>query len=197
MKYKTIGIMCGSSDACPEKYLELAYQVGKTLAENGHDLVYGGGGKGLMRRAADGALDQGARVHGYIPKFMIAVEWQHPHLSDLHLTDDMSERKFKMMSTSDATVFLPGGCGTMEEFFEWMSCKRLGKYTGPLILFNFDHYYDHLIEQLKIMEKERFHNPIHSEMWSVCTKIEDLNQVIESAPSWSESAIEHASVKNT
>ncbi len=195
MKYKSIGIMCGSSDACPEKYLNLAFEVGKTLGDAGRSLVYGGGGKGLMRRAADGALEVGAEVHGYMPKFMIAVEWQHPHLTNLHLTNDMSERKYKMMSNSDATVFLPGGCGTMEEFFEWMSAKRLGNYTGPLIVFNFDGYYNHLIEQLKLMEQEKFHNPIHSQMWSVCEKVEDLIQTIENAPNWDKDAISHAAVK--
>lgn len=187
--------MCGSSDACPSKYLELAYEVGKSLAIHGHDVVYGGGGKGLMRRAADGAMDNGAEVHGYIPKFMLAVEWQHPHLNNLHLTDDMSERKFKMMLHSDATVFLPGGSGTMEEFFEWMSSKRLGKYTGPLVIFNFEGYYDSLIELLELMEREKFHNPIHAQMWSVCEKVEDLVGIIETAPDWDKDAIHQASVK--
>lgn len=196
MKYKTIGIMCGSSDACPQKYLDLAYAVGKSLAEHGHDIVYGGGGKGLMRRAADGAMEHGAEVHGYIPKFMLAVEWQHPKLNNLHLTDDMSERKFKMMSHSDATVFLPGGSGTMEEFFEWMSCKRLGKYTGPLIIFNFEGYYNSLTELLKLMEREKFHNPIHAQMWSVCERVEELVDLIENAPDWDKDAIRHASVKS-
>lgn len=187
--------MCGSSEACPAKYLDLAFDVGKVLALNGHEIVYGGGGKGLMRQAADGAMENGAEVHGYIPKFMIAVEWQHPKLNNLHLTDDMSERKFRMMSHSDATVFLPGGSGTLEELFEWMSCKRLGKYTGPLIIFNFEGYYEHLINQLRLMEKERFHNPIHAQMWSVCDRIEDLISVIEQAPDWDRDAIHHASVK--
>lgn len=186
--------MCGSSDACHENFLELAYQVGKVLAKNNHDLVYGGGGKGLMRRVADGALEHGAEVHGYIPKFMIAVEWQHPHLSNLHLTEDMSERKYRMMSASDATIFLPGGCGTMEEFFEWMSSKRLGKYTGPLIIFNYKNYYDPLINLLKNMEQERFHNPIHRQMYVTCTKIEDLIDTLHTAPDWSEDAIHHAAV---
>lgn len=195
MQYKTIGIMCGSSDACPQKYLDLAYQVGTILAQAGHNLVYGGGGKGLMRQAADGALDHGAKVSGFIPKFMVAVEWQHPHLTDLVLTEDMGQRKYLMMQASDATVFLPGGCGTLEEFFEWLSCKRLGKYTGPLVVFNFDGYYDPLIAQLKLMEREKFHNPIHAQMWVECREVGELPQIIENAPAWSEDAIQHASAK--
>jgi uncharacterized protein (TIGR00730 family) len=100
-----------------------------------------------------------------------------------------------MMSESDATIFLPGGCGTMEEFFEWLSAKRLGKHLGPLIIFNFEGYYDPLIELLNRMEKEKFHNAIHQEMWSVCNKVEDLIFTLEQAPKWDKSAINHAAAK--
>jgi uncharacterized protein (TIGR00730 family) len=195
MKYKRIGVMCGSSDACDEKYLEMAYKIGQTLANLNHEVVYGGGAKGLMRRVADGALDQKAIVHGYMPEFMIKVEWQHPNLTNLHITTDMAERKLKMMNESDATLFLPGGCGTMEEFFEWLSAKRLGKHLGPLIIFNFEGYYDSLIELLLKMEKEKFHNVIHNEMWSVCESVEGIAKSLEDAPSWGADAINHASVK--
>jgi uncharacterized protein (TIGR00730 family) len=195
MKYKRIGIMCGSSEACDQRFLDMSYQLGQKLGELGHDIVYGGGAKGLMRRVADGALNKGARVDGYMPNFMIAVEWQHNALTHLHVTKDMAERKFRMMTESDATIFLPGGCGTMEEFFEWMTNKRLGKYTGPLIIFNFEGYYDPLIELLDRMEKERFHNKIHRNMWSVANNLEEIPKVLEDAPEWSSDAIYHASVK--
>lgn len=195
MKYKRIGVMCGSSDACDKKYLEMAYQLGQKLAESNHEVVYGGGAKGLMRRVADGALDNKGIVHGYMPDFMIQVEWQHPNLTNLHITSDMAERKKAMMDGSDATIFLPGGCGTMEEFFEWLSAKRLGQHLGPLIIFNFQGYYDPLITLLETMEQEKFHNPIHNNMWSVCNDIESLAGVLEDAPSWSADAINHASVR--
>ncbi|MBD63565.1 MAG: TIGR00730 family Rossman fold protein [Halobacteriovoraceae bacterium] len=196
MQHKKIGVMCGSSDACPEKFLTLAYQVGQELARHELDIIYGGGAKGLMRRVADGGLEAGAQVHGYMPEFMIAVEWQHTNLSELHITQDMSERKYRMMSESDATIFLPGGCGTMEEFFEWLSCKRLGKYIGPLVIFNFEGYYDPLIKLLENMEANNFHNPEHKQMFSVCTQVEDLVATITSAPSWSADAIQFASVRH-
>jgi uncharacterized protein (TIGR00730 family) len=194
MKYKRIGIMCGSSEACDRRFLEMAYHLGQKLGELGHDIIYGGGAKGLMRKVADGALDKGARVDGYMPDFMIAVEWQHNALTHLHITKDMAERKFRMMSESDATIFLPGGCGTMEEFFEWMTNKRLGKYTGPLVIFNFEGYYDPLIELLSRMEKERFHRPIHRNMWSVANNLDEIPKVLEDAPAWSSDAIHSAAV---
>lgn len=196
MEYKRIGIMCGSSEACDKRYLEMAYQLGQKLGELGHDIVYGGGARGLMRRVADGALDKGARVDGYMPDFMIAVEWQHNDLTHLHITKDMAERKFRMMTESDATIFLPGGCGTMEEFFEWMSSKRLGKYTGPLVIFNYEGYYDPLLELLDRMENEKFHRPVHREMWSVANNLDEIPQVLHDAPEWSSDAISHAAVTN-
>lgn len=197
MKYKKIGVMCGSSDACDQKYLELAYKIGQDLAKNSHEVVYGGGAKGLMRKVADGALDSKGIVHGYLPLFMKEVEWQHPHLTNLHITADMAERKQAMMNESDATIFLPGGCGTMEEFFEWLSAKRLGRYLGPLIIYNFEGYYNPLIELLKKMEAEKFHNPIHNQMWVVCDQIHSLEETLNNAPAWGENAINFASVKTT
>ncbi|MBT4792892.1 MAG: TIGR00730 family Rossman fold protein [Halobacteriovoraceae bacterium] len=195
MKYKTIGVMCGSSDACDSKYLKMAYQLGQKLAQTKHEVIYGGGAKGLMRQVADGALDNKGIVHGYIPQFMIEVEWQHPTLTNLHITADMSERKSAMMSESDATIFLPGGCGTMEEFFEWLSAKRLGRYLGPLIIVNFEGYYDPLVELLLKMETEKFHNSIHNDMWSVCHSVDEIHNSLEAAPSWQETAIAQAAVK--
>jgi uncharacterized protein (TIGR00730 family) len=195
MKYKRIGIMCGSSEACDKKFHDMATQLGEMLAENGHEVVYGGGARGLMRRVADGALSKGGRVDGYMPEFMIAVEWQHNDLTNLHITKDMAERKHRMMTESDATIFLPGGCGTMEEFFEWMSCKRLGQYTGPLVIVNFQGYYDPLIGLLHHMENEKFHRPVHSNMWSVANSLDEVPKVLEDAPEWSSDAINHAAVE--
>jgi uncharacterized protein (TIGR00730 family) len=194
MKYKTIGVMCGSSDACDKKFLEMAYSLGELLAQNNHEVIYGGGAKGLMRQVADGALNNKGIVHGYIPQFMIEVEWQHPSLTNLQITGSMDERKHLMMTRADATIFLPGGSGTMEEFFVWMTSKRLGLHTGPLIIMNFDGYYDPLLTLLDHMEKEKFHRPLHRDMYSVCEYLSDVLKVLEDAPSWAEDAIKRASV---
>ena len=195
MKLDKIGVMCGSSSVCPKKYLNLSYKLGKILGNDNRRLIYGGGAKGLMNEVANGALEAGGEVYGYMPEFMIKVEWQHQNLTKLITTKDMSERKHLMMSTSNATIFLPGGCGTMEEFFDWLSCKRLGKYNGPLIIVNFEGYYDPLIKLLNNMEKERFHNPIHSQMWIECDQIEQILDIIDQAPAWIQNPIEQASAK--
>ena len=195
LKYKSIGVMCASSDHCDEKYFTLARNIGKVLANNGHDIIYGGGNKGLMKAVADSALEAGAQVNGYMPKFMIEVEWQHKNLSNLFITETMSERKEKMMNDSDAQIFLPGGCGTMEEFFDILTAKRLGHFTGPLILINYHGFYDPLIVLLKSMVSEKFLNEVHDNMWSVSNSEQELLQVLEDAPDWSDGAIKYASVQ--
>ena len=196
-KYKSIGVMCGSSDACPSHFHELAREVGRTLGRHGHDIVYGGGARGLMREVADGAMEEGAHVTGYMPTFMVEVEWQHKGLARLEITKDMSERKQKMMRDSNATLFLPGGCGTMEEFFEWLSAKRLGKHLGPLIIVNHQGYYDPLIQLLNNMQQEAFHNPVHERMWQSISAPEEIAQALNDAHPWDASYIKQAaSVKS-
>jgi len=187
--------MCGSSNVCPQKYLDMAFELGQVLAINNRKVIYGGGAKGLMSQVADGALAKKGQVDGYIPKFMIEVEWQHTGLNNLYITKDMSERKKLMMDNTDATIFLPGGCGTMEEFFEWFSSKRLGKYSGALIIVNYDGYYDPLMQLLANMQKEKFHNPIHDQMWSVCSSIKEVLDIIDNEKEWSPSIIKEASAK--
>lgn len=195
MKFKSIGVMCGSSDACDAKYLEFAYSLGQFIAKQNYRLVYGGGAKGLMRKAADGALESGGEVYGYMPKFMTEIEWQHKGLTKLVTTETMSERKDQMMKASDVTVFLPGGSGTMEEFFQLLVCKRLGQYTGPLILFNLDGYYEPLKELLNSMIQEKFHQEIHGKMYSFCETPEEMQQILDNYEGWSPDAIKFAAVK--
>jgi uncharacterized protein (TIGR00730 family) len=193
MKYKTIGVMCGSSNACDQSFLEMAYSLGELLAKNNHEVIYGGGAKGLMRQVADGALNNKGVVHGYIPQFMIEVEWQHPSLTNLQITGSMDERKHLMMTKADATIFLPGGSGTMEEFFVWLTSKRLGLHTGPLIIMNFKGYYDPLITLLESMIKEKFHNPIHESMYTIIERPQDVLKALQDSPEWSADAISTAS----
>jgi uncharacterized protein (TIGR00730 family) len=194
--FKKVGVMCGSSQVCDKKFLDMAYSLGEILAKNNLEVIYGGGAKGLMRKVADGALDNGGVVHGYIPKFMIEVEWQHTGLTNLHITKDMDERKNLMMNNADATVFLPGGSGTMEELFVWMTSKRLGLHTGPLIIINFDGYYDPLVLMLKSMIQEKFHNEVHEDMYTVIQTPAEFIDALSSAPSWSTDAIKQASAKS-
>ena len=116
-------VYCASSEHVDRAYHEAAGQLGRTLAEQGCTLVYGGGAVGLMGSLANGALAAGGDVIGIIPRFMTEVEWQHPGLANLEVVEDMRERKHRLLTGSDAVVALPGGCGTLEELFEALFLK--------------------------------------------------------------------------
>lgn len=133
---KNICVFCGSSTIVDGKYLRAARDVGVMLAQNGYGVVYGGGNIGLMGAAADAALEAGGKVIGVIPKFLRDKEVAHKGLTELHLTETMHERQVGMAERSDAFVVLPGGLGTLAEFFEVLTWKQLGLHDKPIMLVN-------------------------------------------------------------
>lgn len=194
MEFNNIGVMCGSSEGCDRKFLESALKLGIILAENKKTIIFGGGNKGSMKRVADGALCTDGRVIGIMPKFMTQVEWHHPTVSEFIETQNMSERKNKMIEYSDAFIFLPGGSGTMEEFFEFFTSKRLGLFRGPLIIVNQDNYFAPLVQLLDNMFNEKFLNPEHRDMYTVVENVDQCLGAILEAPEWPEDAITRAGV---
>jgi hypothetical protein len=191
---KRVCVYCASSNHVAAPYFEAAAALGRQLAESGATVVYGGGRSGLMGRLADAALDAGGKVVGIIPHFMKAVEWQHEHLSELHLVDDMHERKKRFLVEVDALVALPGGCGTFEELMEAITLKRLGLFTKPIVILNLNGYYDPLLLMLERAVEERFMRPEHRQMWTSVAQAEDILEAIRSAPPWSQEAIGFAAV---
>src|SRR5210317_382473 len=164
---KRVTVYASSSNALAESYYDAAARLGTVLGQAGVDIVYGGGGVGLMRAMADTALSEGAHVHGVIPDFLNTVEHGHKSLSRLEVVSDMRERKHRMLVDSDAVVSLPGGSGTFEEVFEAMTLKRLGQFLGPIVLVNTRGYFDRLNEFLLHSVKERFMADVHLDMWSI------------------------------
>lgn len=191
---KNICVFCASSNHTVEIYLDAASRLGELLADNGYKVVYGGGKSGCMGRVADGALAKNGEVIGFIPEFMKEVEWDHPGLTKLHVTGDMAERKSGMMMNSDALVTLPGGCGTMEELFEAMTLKRLGKFLGPIIIVNINNYYDHFLKFMEQMIEENFMNQIHRQMWITVNTVDEVLEILKNPPQWDKDAINFAAV---
>ncbi len=185
-------VYCASSDSAHPIYREQAHDLGVLLAQSGCTVVYGGGAIGSMGALADGALSQGGRVIGVIPKFMTEVEWQHPGLATLEVVEDMRERKHRLLAGSDAVVALPGGCGTLEELFEAITLKRLGLYFNPIVLLNTRDYYAPLARFLEQTIAERFMNPEHAAMWSMVERPEDVLPEIRGTPRWHEDARQFA-----
>ena len=122
--------------------------MGEVLATEGLEIVYGGGARGSMGALADGALSQGGRVLGILPRFMADLEWGHAGLTELELVEDMRIRKHLMLTRSQAAIALPGGSGTLEELLEAITLKRLGLYLNPILLVNTRGFFNPLLEVL-------------------------------------------------
>ena len=153
---KNICVFCGSSPGAGDGYMNLAQEAGTVLAQSGFGIVYGGARIGLMGAVADGALAAGGKVTGVIPRFLQDKEVAHSGLSELHLTGTMHERQLMMAEKADAFVILPGGTGTMAEFFEILTWRQLGLHKKPIILINHVGYWGSLLSLLRHAEKEGF-----------------------------------------
>lgn len=142
----------GKNPIYKEKSLELA----DWMAQNDHDLVFGGGKVGLMGAVADSMIAHGRETIGVIPTFLKDREIAHPGLTQLIVVEDMDQRKAKMMELSQAFIALPGGPGTLEEISEVISWVRVGQCHGPCILYNVNGYYDALESLFNHMVQEGF-----------------------------------------
>lgn len=144
----SICVFCGSSLGNDPIYQQMAQATGQEIAAQGKTLVYGGGRSGLMGVVADSALQAGGRVIGVIPNALVDRELAHMGLTELHIVNNMHERKTKMAELSDAFVALPGGAGTLEEIFEQWTWSQLGIHQKPCAFLNVDGFYDDLIKML-------------------------------------------------
>ena len=178
-------VYCASSKQCDPAYLDAAERLGRHLAHNQVTLVYGGGGAGAMARLAEGALNAGGTAIGIMPRFMVELEWGHKQLTEMRIVEDMRVRKHLMLEGADAVVALPGGCGTLEELFETMTLKRVGRYLGPIIMVNTRGFYDRVVAALEHCIAERFMDTRHRDIWTVVNEPEDVLPAIQSAPRWS------------
>jgi uncharacterized protein (TIGR00730 family) len=148
---KRITVFCGSSAGNDPEYIIQTMALGKALAENSIELVYGGAKIGLMGAVADGALQAGGKVIGVIPHFLKSKEVAHEGLTELIIVSSMHERKTKMNDLCNGVIALPGGFGTLEELFEMLTWAQLGLHQKPIALFNMNGFYDSLIKLLQNM----------------------------------------------
>ena len=156
-----ICIFTGSNRGIRSEYADAARQAARQVVERGYGLVYGGGNVGLMGVIADAVLERGGHVTGVIPDALVSQEVAHRGLSDLRVVQSMHERKATMADLSDAFIAMPGGIGTMEEFFEVLSWAQLGLHNKPCGLLNIGGYYDHLIRFMNHAVDQEFLKPKH------------------------------------
>lgn len=153
---KSVCVYCGSSPGVRPVYADAARAFGRALADADLTLVYGGGRVGLMGIVADAVLAAGGRAVGVIPKLLLDKEVGHAGLTELHVVPDMHHRKKMMADLSDAFVAMPGGAGTLEEFFEVYTWAQLGYHRKPVALLNVEGFYDPLVAMLRHTVDEGF-----------------------------------------
>lgn len=142
-------------------FAEAARGLGKTIAERGIGLVYGGASIGLMGTAADAALAEGGEAIGVLPEALARAEIPHNGLTELHIVSSMHERKALMADLSDGFIALPGGFGTLEETFEVLTWLQLSIHSKPIGLLNIDGFYDTLLRFLDEQVAQGFVRPEH------------------------------------
>ncbi|MCM3632348.1 TIGR00730 family Rossman fold protein [Paenibacillus camelliae] len=153
---KRIAVYCGSSIGASSDYEQAAIALGNELAQRGIGLVYGGSRTGLMGAVADAVLQAGGEVIGIIPHHLAHREIAHEQLTKLIKVDSMHERKHQMMDLSDGFIAMPGGAGTMEEYFEVITWSQIGLHKKPCGLLNVKGYYNPLIHLFDHMVQEQF-----------------------------------------
>lgn len=189
-----ICIYCASSSKIDDVYFEATERLAKILVNSNIQIVYGGGGHGLMGKLADTVLAEGGKIKGIMPQFMNEVEWAHKKVTDFEFTHTMHERKAKFLENIDALIALPGGTGTLEELLEAITLKRLGQFTKPIIILNTNGYYDPLKMMLDRCVSENFLRPIHAEMWAFVQEPEEVITAINQSMQWDKNAISFAAL---
>ncbi len=180
----TICVFASSSSRIDNDYALAASNLGLLLAKANMEVVYGGGGIGLMGKLADAVLENGGRITGVIPSFMKDEGWDHSKVKEMILTSDMGERKKKMFSMADAIIALPGGVGTLEELTEAITLKQLGLFRGPIIILNTLNFYKSLIDFLEHMVSGNFLRFEHKGMWEIADTPEDAIILLLKKQDW-------------
>ena len=139
-----------------ESYTDEAYRLGCEIAKEGHTLVFGGGDTGMMGACARGVHDNNGKTIGIAPEWIGRFEPLCDDCSEFIYVDSMDERKQKFLENSDAFIISPGGLGTMDEFFEIITLRKLKKHDKPIIVFNINGFYDTMIKMIDEMDDKGF-----------------------------------------
>lgn len=186
---KNIAVFCGSSSGNDSKIISEAYALGKTFAKRNIALVYGAAKIGIMGEVAKGVLENNGNAIGVIPEFLKTKEIVNENLTHLIVTNSMHDRKVVIYEKSDGFIIIPGGFGTMDEFFEITTWGQLGLHTKPIGILNTNGYYNALIEQSKTMVKNGFLKQENLDAVLVSDSVDDLLEKMNNftplpAPKW-------------
>jgi uncharacterized protein (TIGR00730 family) len=191
-KVKRLCVYCGSSNLVDERYLAAARELGAAAARADIELVFGGGGVGLMGILADAALAAGGRVTGVIPTRLRAAELAHQGVTELIVTASMHERKREMAARADAFAILPGGIGTLDEAFEIITWRQLGLHNKPIFVVDIDGYWQPLRALLDHLVAARFVLPLVPRLLDFVPNIAALMAALDASPSAGDTLVEQA-----
>lgn len=179
-----ITVYCGALTGANPEYEKKARELGAWMAENGHTLVYGAGDAGMMGAVSDGVIENGGSAIGVTPGFFIAAEVTRKDLTEMIVSEGMSDRRLTMMELADAFITLPGGTGTLDELSETAALKRIGKLgeiDKPIMVYNIDGFYDKLMDFFDVILENEFFRPEDRANIIEVKNIEDIANVLEKA----------------
>lgn len=166
-----IAVFCSSSPTIDSKYVDLAYELGTAVASRAWELVTGGGHISMMGAVSRGARDNGGRTVGVIPQALVEIEFADHDNDELHVVETMGERKAMITDIADAFITMPGGAGTLEEFFEIWVGRYLKFHNKPVVILDPFGIYEPLHELIEHLENEKFIKPGMRELISWTTDV--------------------------
>ena len=175
-------VFCGSKMGADEAYADAARALGREIAQRGVNLVYGGGGIGIMGILAHTVLAEGGTVTGVIPHFIMELEVGDPGLTELILVDNMHDRKRKMFELSDGFITLPGGLGTLDETFEIITWKQLRQHSKPIVVLNAGGYWDPFKGMVEKIIDQDFAHAAAAELFTVVDTPAEVFPALAAAP---------------
>ena len=178
-KLTALGVFCGGSNGNDPDFLKAGKELGKELGKKGIDLVFGYSFNGIMGAVATQAKKNGGRIVGVVTPHLRKFETPNFDLDELMVVSSMHIRKDIMFNRSDAYCFLPGGIGTLDEFFEILTMKQIGEINKPIILVNIDGFWDHLVGLIDETIRHGFAKEHHRKIFTVVSKVKDVIPVIE------------------
>ena len=175
---KSVCVFCGASNNVPKKFLGSGADFGQMLAQRGIRLIYGGGDCGVMGAVANATMKNGGQVTGVFPVSLRNIENEHQSLSEIIIVETMHERKMGMFERSDAFIVFPGGFGTMDEMFEILTWKQLKLHDKPVIIFNYQGYWDPLIALMKNIIEIGFAKTEVATFYHVVTELDEIMDIL-------------------
>lgn len=166
-------------ESIDEVYRKEGFKLGKELAKKGHSIVFGGGFEGMMGATANGAFEEGGEIYGIAPVWMKNFEGIFKECDKFSYTKSMDERKNLFLEKSDAFIITPGGIGTLDEFFEVWTLKKLKQHNKPIIVFNINNFFDEMFNMINEMTKKEFIPSEALELYQIANTIEEAINFLE------------------